>query len=136
MPMTSRAIARICVGFLAAVCTLDAWQATQTAPPPPVSSTQEVQTAATPPPPAPRPLTPLTAEQRAFQDATRIQDPVQKLEALTKLQSELAAAPANAAIRPRTMRRSRLGATGCRGGTAASRIRNSSPERLRSIDSA
>lgn len=95
MPRTSRAIAPVCVGFLAAVCTLDAWQAAQTAPPPPVSSSQEVQTAATPPPPAPRPLTP---EQRAFQDATRITDPVQKLEALTKLQSELAAAPANAAL--------------------------------------
>ena len=94
MPRTSRAIARICVGFLAAVCALDARQSAQTTAPP-VSSAQEVQTAAPPAPPAPRPLTP---EQRAFQDASRIQDPVQKLEALTKLQSELASAPALAAI--------------------------------------
>ncbi|HYN09961.1 MAG TPA: hypothetical protein VES67_21435 [Vicinamibacterales bacterium] len=88
MPRVLRAIAQVCVGVSAALCTVYAvGQATQTIPPPTTSSSTASQETATPPS-RPAPVA-LTAEQRALQDANRIQDPVQKLDALRKLQSEL-----------------------------------------------
>ncbi|HEY7475732.1 MAG TPA: hypothetical protein VH679_12015 [Vicinamibacterales bacterium] len=81
-----RAIAQVCVGVSAALCTA---YAVGQAPPPPQTTSSAASTQESPtPPPRPAPLA-LTPEQRAFQDASRIQDPVQKLEALRKLQSEM-----------------------------------------------
>ena len=86
-----RAIAQVCVGVSAALCTVFAvGQSTQTTPPPTVSSSTSSQET---PPPRPAPI-PLTPEQQALQNANRIQDPVQKLDALRKLQSELSASVA------------------------------------------
>ena len=98
MPGTTRAIVQVCVGISATLCSLSAaGQATQTAPLPPASTAASGQETSSPAPPRPAPA--LTPEQRAFQDANRIQDPVQKLDALRKVQADLKGSAAAFTVR-------------------------------------
>jgi tetratricopeptide (TPR) repeat protein len=75
MPAILRAIAQSGLGLALTVCSL-AGQS------PPAGGAQQ-----TPPPPS-RVVAQQTPEQRAFQDASRIQDPVEKLAALRKIQTD------------------------------------------------
>ncbi len=92
MPRTSRLIVQVCVSLLA-VAGLHA------------ATSRRQQTSA--PPQTPRPqtspaqLNPVagTPEQRAFQEATRIQDPAKKLEALRKVRADLSGSVAVFVVR-------------------------------------
>jgi tetratricopeptide (TPR) repeat protein len=86
-----RTIVQVGVGVSVVIGTLAAADQTAQTPPPTSSSAASSQEAPAPPP---RPALPLTPEQRAFQDANRIQDPAQKLDALRKLQADLSSSVA------------------------------------------
>lgn len=82
MPRTTRAIVQVCVSLFAAAGLLHAASQSAQSGPPPVSAQQEPATTPVRPPPTP--------EMRALQDANRIQDRAQKLEALRKVRADFA----------------------------------------------